>query len=62
MHGTDLTSLHALVNPEVLPIEYGGVNGNFNNKEWYVNLLSDEEYFKNQVKYGYKTEKDVDDN
>lgn len=55
LHGTDLSALHALITPKILPIEYGGTAGNFNNKEWYMNLLADEDYYKNQLKYGYKT-------
>jgi hypothetical protein len=37
-----------------LPSEYGGTGSSFDNKAWYMQLLAEEEYFKNLDKYGYK--------
>lgn len=56
LHGNNLTSLHSHVPVEILPAEYGGAAGNFNNKSWYMELLSQEKYFQQLRNYGYKTE------
>lgn len=56
LHGNNMTSLHSFIPPEILPVEYGGSAGSFNNKSWYMDMLSDEDYFKNLKRYGYKTE------
>ncbi|CAH1999242.1 unnamed protein product [Acanthoscelides obtectus] len=56
MHGTDMTSLHAFIPSDILPTEYGGTAGNFNNREWYMQLLVDEQYFRDLKTYGYKDE------
>ncbi|KAI4465977.1 alpha-tocopherol transfer protein-related [Holotrichia oblita] len=53
LHGSDITSLHAFIGPEVLPVEYGGTAGSFDNKSWYLDLLAEEEYFKNIDRFGY---------
>ncbi|XP_017771839.1 PREDICTED: clavesin-1-like [Nicrophorus vespilloides] len=56
LHGNDLTSLHAFLNTEILPLEYGGTNGTFDNRAWKMQLLKDEDYFRSLKEYGYKVE------
>lgn len=56
LHGSDLSSLHAFISTEILPSEYGGSAGNFDNRTWYLQLLADEEYFKNVRTFGYKVD------
>ncbi|KAK9878609.1 hypothetical protein WA026_022870 [Henosepilachna vigintioctopunctata] len=54
LHGNDTTSLHAFIPGSVLPQEYGGTKANFNNRSWYLKLISDEKFFLEQQQYGYK--------
>ncbi|XP_030766878.1 alpha-tocopherol transfer protein-like [Sitophilus oryzae] len=56
LHGNDITALHAFVSSDILPMEYGGTDGTFDNKSWYMNLLANEGYFKDLRNYGYNTE------
>ncbi|XP_072387248.1 alpha-tocopherol transfer protein-like [Diabrotica undecimpunctata] len=59
LHGSDLSSLQAFIPPEILPSEFGGKSGNFDNRAWYMQLLADEVYFKNIRTFGYKIDVDV---
>ncbi|XP_028137300.1 alpha-tocopherol transfer protein-like [Diabrotica virgifera virgifera] len=59
LHGSDLSSLQAFIPTEILPSEFGGKSGNFDNRAWYMQLLADEEYFKNIRTFGYKIDVDV---
>ncbi|CAG9835150.1 unnamed protein product [Diabrotica balteata] len=59
LHGSDLSSLQAFIASEILPSEFGGKSGNFDNRAWYMQLLADEEYFKNIRTFGYKIDVDV---
>ncbi|XP_022908344.1 alpha-tocopherol transfer protein-like [Onthophagus taurus] len=56
LHGNDVSSLHGFMKPEILPLEYGGLQGPFDNKPWYLELLSDEEHYKNLDQFGYRFE------
>ncbi|XP_018563232.2 alpha-tocopherol transfer protein-like [Anoplophora glabripennis] len=56
VHGSDLTSLQAFVSPDILPIEYGGNAGHFDNRSWYMQLLTEEKYFEDLHKFGYITD------
>ncbi|KAF2884160.1 hypothetical protein ILUMI_22019 [Ignelater luminosus] len=56
LHGSNLSSLHAFVRPDILPMEYGGSAGLFDNRPWHLQLLSEEKYFKKLEEYGYKTD------
>lgn len=56
LHGNDLGALQAFFPGDILPNEYGGTAGNFDNKSWYMELLADEEYFKSLQNFGYKIE------
>ncbi|KAK5646338.1 hypothetical protein RI129_004802 [Pyrocoelia pectoralis] len=58
LHGGNLSSLHAFIRPDILPFEYGGTAGIFDNRPWHLQLLSDENYFKNLETYGYKVDND----
>ncbi|KAF5281042.1 hypothetical protein FQR65_LT14892 [Abscondita terminalis] len=60
LHGSNYSSLHAFVNPEILPMEYGGSAGLFNNEAWRLQLLSEERYFKNLENYGYEIDNNED--
>lgn len=55
LHGNDIDALHAFVSNDILPSEYGGEAGPFDNRGWYMKLLAEEDYFKNLEMYGYKT-------
>lgn len=54
-HGDNLESLHQYVSPNVLPREFGGTQGTFENENFYKSLLDSEEEFIQRNKYGYKT-------
>ncbi|XP_015928368.2 alpha-tocopherol transfer protein-like isoform X1 [Parasteatoda tepidariorum] len=61
-HGGNMKSLHELIPPEVLPSEYGGHLGTFDNKEFMSKLSEAEETFIQSQMYGYIsqiTEKNV---
>ncbi|KAF5300274.1 hypothetical protein FQA39_LY11131 [Lamprigera yunnana] len=58
LHGSNYSSLHAFIAPDILPMEYGGSAGVFDNRAWQLQLLSEEKYFKRLECYGY----DVDNN
>lgn len=60
LHGSDMNTLHAFLDPAILPSEYGGTNGPFNNKQWKRSLLDDEQYYKDQNKYGYTVDEGVE--
>nr|CAI5824974.1 unnamed protein product [Callosobruchus analis] len=55
MHGNDMASLHAFIPSNILPTEYGGTAGNFDNREWYMKLLAEEQYFRDLKSYGYRS-------
>ncbi|GFY64679.1 alpha-tocopherol transfer protein-like [Trichonephila inaurata madagascariensis] len=54
-HGDDLKSLHQYISPSVLPSEFGGTQGTFQNENFYKSLLDSEEEFIQRNKFGYKT-------
>lgn len=56
LHGNDLSSLLAFVPCDILPSEYNGTAGNFDNRSWYMQLLAEEEYYKHLRTYGYKVD------
>ncbi|KAJ8975851.1 hypothetical protein NQ317_017345, partial [Molorchus minor] len=57
LHGSDLSSLHAFITNDILPTEYRGNAGKFDNRSWYMQLLADENYFTQMQKYGYNIER-----
>ncbi|KAJ8965185.1 hypothetical protein NQ314_004328 [Rhamnusium bicolor] len=59
LHGSDLTSLQAFVSSNILPHEYGGTAGKFDNRPWYMQLLAEENYFRELHKHGYKIDVEV---
>lgn len=44
-HGNDLKSLHRHIPREILPLEYGGSQGAFDNHAWREQIINDEDYF-----------------
>ncbi|CAG9769076.1 unnamed protein product [Ceutorhynchus assimilis] len=56
LHGNDIDALHAFIPTEILPSEYGGEAGPFDNRGWYMKLIAEEEYFKSLKNYGYKSD------
>ncbi|XP_066254794.1 alpha-tocopherol transfer protein-like [Euwallacea similis] len=56
LHGNDIEALHGFLSTDILPSEYGGEAGPFDNRGWYMKLLADEEYFKELERYGYKAD------
>lgn len=41
-HGSDLSQLHNVVSPEILPKEIGGKKENFSSKLWFEKLIQSE--------------------
>ncbi|XP_046675261.1 alpha-tocopherol transfer protein-like isoform X2 [Homalodisca vitripennis] len=54
LHGKDLNSLHSYVDANILPAEYGGLQGELDNTRWRQQLLVLEEEFMEMETYGYK--------
>lgn len=52
-HGSDMSSLHEHISPEVLPQEYGGGGGHMDNQDFVAALLEGEESFRRDLQYGY---------
>lgn len=52
-HGKDLKSLHRHIPKEILPSEYGGTQGAFDNSKWREQLLNDQEYFTRLETYSH---------
>ncbi|KAG0418868.1 hypothetical protein HPB47_004520 [Ixodes persulcatus] len=52
-HGSDMSSLHEHISPEVLPQEYGGGGGHMDNQDFVAALLESEESFRRDLQYGY---------
>lgn len=51
MHGSSLSSVHRHIPKEILPKEYGGNQPPFDNTEWRIQILNDEDYFMDLEKY-----------
>ncbi|CAH1175807.1 unnamed protein product [Phaedon cochleariae] len=60
LHGSDISSLHAFVPIDILPTEYGGTAGSFDNRPWYMEMLAEENYFKELQTFGYIMEVEDD--
>ena len=52
-HGDSLTRIHEVVNPEILPSEFGGKLGPMSNEEFFESALKHEKMFQ-----GASTDKD----
>ncbi|GFT17093.1 alpha-tocopherol transfer protein-like [Nephila pilipes] len=52
-HGNNMKSLHAHIPPDILPSEFGGLLGPFNNRDFTEKLAEDEETFIQSQMYGY---------
>lgn len=52
-HGEDMSSLHQHISPDVLPKEYGGTQGDFDNRDFVAAMEENEELFKRDGDYGY---------
>lgn len=50
-HGGDLQSLHRHIPKSILPAEYGGLQGSFDNTKWREQIINDEEYFNRLEMY-----------
>ncbi|KAH8025957.1 hypothetical protein HPB51_014290 [Rhipicephalus microplus] len=55
IHGSDMASLHQYLPPSILPEEYGGVHGPFDNSKYCQGLYDREDSFVQDLKYGYLT-------
>lgn len=55
IHGSDMASLHQYLPPGILPEEYGGVHGPFDNTKYCQGLYDREDSFVQDLKYGYHT-------
>ncbi|PSN50561.1 Retinol-binding protein pinta [Blattella germanica] len=53
VHGRSLTSLHAVVSPDLLPREYGGTDGTLQDliDYWHKHVTDSREWFLNDEKY-----------
>ncbi|XP_035214775.1 alpha-tocopherol transfer protein-like isoform X3 [Stegodyphus dumicola] len=56
-HGDNLSSLHQFLPPQMLPEEFGGTQGSFENEQFYECLLANEEEFQQYQKFGYFSSK-----
>lgn len=54
IHGDDLKSLHKQVPPAILPDEFGGQLGPFDNSSWHASILANNEWCLEQRLYGYQ--------
>lgn len=54
MHGRDYASLHRYLPPEILPQEFGGLKGPFDNSKFCASMYSNEDRFKLSNTYGYR--------
>ncbi|PRD29943.1 UNVERIFIED_CONTAM: Ttpal [Trichonephila clavipes] len=52
-HGNNMKSLHVHIPPDILPSEFGGLLGPFNNRDFVEKLAEDEETFIQSQMYGY---------
>ncbi|CAL1283641.1 unnamed protein product [Larinioides sclopetarius] len=57
-HGDNMSSLHEHVSPQVLPREYGGIQGTLQTEPFYASLLDSESEFLRRSKYGYEIQTD----
>jgi hypothetical protein len=61
-HGNDLTELHSIISPEILPTEIGGIQGPIDSQLWFEELVSSEAYLTtNWDNYGFKKCSDIND-
>uniref|UniRef100_A0A182NES0 CRAL-TRIO domain-containing protein n=1 Tax=Anopheles dirus TaxID=7168 RepID=A0A182NES0_9DIPT len=56
LHGHSLSSLHKYVSKDLLPAEYGGNLGPFDNTEWRQTILDNEQYFIDLETYNHLAE------
>ncbi|KAM7292881.1 hypothetical protein ISCGN_026016 [Ixodes scapularis] len=54
VHGKNLESLHKFLPPEILPAEYGGLRGPFDNGPFCAELYQNDATFKVNSTYGYR--------
>ncbi|CAN7998722.1 unnamed protein product [Ixodes hexagonus] len=54
VHGKNLASLHKFLSPEILPEEYGGLRGPFDNGPFCAELYRDDALFRAYNAYGYR--------
>lgn len=55
IHGSDMSSLHRHLPPSILPEEYGGMDGTFDNTKYCQGLYDRDEGFVQDMQYGYRT-------
>ncbi|XP_054284633.1 clavesin-2-like isoform X2 [Macrosteles quadrilineatus] len=61
LHGKDLSSLHSYVDQAILPVEYGGLQSEFDNTRWRQQLLELEQEFMELETFGYKHQDEIND-
>lgn len=55
--GNDMQALHEYIEPEMLPREYGGVQGELDSSEWYRTLVAfDKSATRDSTQYGWTDE------
>lgn len=55
IHGENLKGLHKHFSPSILPEEYHGELGPFDNSAWHASILENNEWALEQRLYGYKS-------
>lgn len=55
LHGSNLAPLLDYIHPSVLPTEYGGTAGPFENSKWEKTIDENAENILDQLNYGYKS-------
>ncbi|XP_015924935.1 alpha-tocopherol transfer protein-like [Parasteatoda tepidariorum] len=53
-HGDNMSSLHEYLPPDILPKEYGGTRGKFENSKFFDSLMESENEFIHNSKFGYR--------
>ncbi|KAG8234477.1 hypothetical protein J437_LFUL014345 [Ladona fulva] len=60
IHGSDMESLHAHIDPKYLPTRYGGTRREYSYNDWVETLRKDETVIRSLYKLGYKIDEDDD--
>ncbi|GFY73656.1 clavesin-2, partial [Trichonephila inaurata madagascariensis] len=59
IHGENLKNLHKYISPSILPQEFNGELGPFDNSTWHNNILKKNEWCLEQRLYGYQKSQQV---
>ena len=61
-HGSDMSELHAIISPDILPTEIGGLNTSMTSQQWFEQIISSETYLmKIRDNFGFKKCPDINE-